>query len=214
MLKRVYAKWDNIRHQQDLRRHESTMYKRQKLDHDKSLVQEEMSTYRYRNTLGPGGALQKIQRRIYQDGLKKLQKNRWKNPAEKERWLAWCNGDGADALIPEELAMVSSDTWQYVIITYNYHIYILTFCRPISYDLPQPVGDEEDFDDDYKEGRDSEECEEEVIGDSDLEAEFELEENEYEKESSGDEESSQEETSDSASESAPSEDADDELARQ
>lgn len=186
-LQRVYKRWDDIRHQQDLRNHEHTMHKRQKLDDSKRTDQEEPSTYRWKNTFGPGGAFESIQRRIYQDGLEKIKKNRWKNAAEKEQWQAWRDGVGLGALSKDELSIVSSNNWQYVVITYIYNMYILTIRRPLNYELPAGVGDEEDLDEYYKEGRDSAECEEEVLGGSDLEEEFEQEKNEYEAEGSSEE---------------------------
>jgi hypothetical protein len=101
----VHSKWDNIKHQVDIRKHDRTLDKlkglkeKQPKSKDRARGEEQL--------FGSGGALEKIMRDEYTRGVKMLETNSFESQAAKEEWEKF-----RDELDPEELAMVTGQDWQ------------------------------------------------------------------------------------------------------
>ncbi|EFQ93695.1 hypothetical protein PTT_08841 [Pyrenophora teres f. teres 0-1] len=110
----------------------------------------------------PGGALQNILRNTYSEGLLKLNTNTFESSEAKKEFEEFVEG-----LTAEELQLVTDDEWQRE--------------EPTSvFDLLGNADIELEGDMPYVKGDDSDECEEEVDDDSDIDEHFRLLENEYE----------------------------------
>lgn len=104
-LKRVHRKWDDIDLEMDMRKHQQVLGKRKRSSVDEKKTVSEPGPVKY--LAGFGGALEQIMRMEYQRGHMLLKTNSFKNPAEKDQWVQWCN-----ELSPEELSIVTRDDWQ------------------------------------------------------------------------------------------------------
>ncbi|KAG9381552.1 hypothetical protein A1F94_007206 [Pyrenophora tritici-repentis] len=105
---------------------------------------------------GSGGVLQKILRKTYQEGLAKLNNNDFESKEAKREFEKF-----VEELTPDEMKVVTDNDW---------HILDLLGDADIELEGDKP----------YVKGDDSDECEEEVDYDSDLEEHFNSLEDEYE----------------------------------
>lgn len=103
-LQKVHKKWANIQFEIDMRKHEASLMKVG--SGDKTSGQGGGSRVE-KALFSAGGTVEKLQRKIYEDGLHKLKTNSFADQQEKTEWE-----DFRDSLTPEELATVSSEQWQ------------------------------------------------------------------------------------------------------
>ncbi|EMD63972.1 hypothetical protein COCSADRAFT_141976 [Bipolaris sorokiniana ND90Pr] len=137
----AHKKWSKIQNEIDKRRHKKTLHRVQEASKSSSSQpRQSRSTTRL---FASGGALEKLLRDEYQNGLHKLENNSFESKQEKDEWQAF-----VEALSPDELALVTDSQWEKR--------------------EPTPIHDQFDPDIEladnkpYIEGYGSDECEEEV----------------------------------------------------
>ncbi|KAI0568676.1 hypothetical protein TUN199_11550, partial [Pyrenophora tritici-repentis] len=158
-LTHVHRKWDAITKQVDMRKHEITIAKVLSKD-DKPT--HDISGRGIARIYGSGGVLQKILRKTYQEGLAKLNNNDFESKEAKREFEKF-----VEELTPDEMKVVTDNDWQ-------------QREPPSILDLLGDADIELEGDKPYVKGDDSDECEEEVDYDSDLEEHFNSLEDEYE----------------------------------
>ncbi|KAF7448606.1 hypothetical protein A1F99_079700 [Pyrenophora tritici-repentis] len=158
-LTHVHRKWDAITKQVDMRKHEITIAKVLSKD-DKPT--HDISGRGIARIYGSGGVLQKILRKTYQEGLAKLNNNDFESKEAKREFEKF-----VEELTPNEMKVVTDNDWQ-------------QREPPSILDLLGDADIELEGDKPYVKGDDSDECEEEVDYDSDLEEHFNSLEDEYE----------------------------------
>ncbi|KAE8841946.1 hypothetical protein CFE70_001394 [Pyrenophora teres f. teres 0-1] len=156
----VHKKWHDITKEIDMRKHKKTL--EGILGTEEGEPRKELQGRGMQRVFGPGGALQNILRNTYSEGLLKLNTNTFESSEAKKEFEEFVEG-----LTAEELQLVTDDEWQRE--------------EPTSvFDLLGDADIELEGDMPYVKGDDSDECEEEVDDDSDIDEHFRLLENEYE----------------------------------
>jgi hypothetical protein len=103
-LIRVHKKWKSIQHEIDMRKHAATMEKKAGGD---QLLLPQAGGRVAKALFSKGGSVEKLMRRVYQEGLEKLKNNSFESNEEKKEWE-----DFRDNLDPSELEVVTSRLWQ------------------------------------------------------------------------------------------------------
>jgi hypothetical protein len=100
----VHKKWENIYQEVDMRHHQRALKKVSEADKSNSdTIPRGRAVQR---VYGSGGALQKIMRKTYQEGLAKLINNTFESKEAKVEWQQF-----VDSLTPDEMAIVRDENW-------------------------------------------------------------------------------------------------------
>jgi hypothetical protein len=101
---RIHKKWEQLHHEIDLRQHQHTLSKlgKSKANNSSKHTQSRAMQRIYQ----PGGTLEKSMRKIYREGLLKLNTNSFENQAAKEDWQNF-----VAQLLPEELSAMTDEHW-------------------------------------------------------------------------------------------------------
>ncbi|RMZ71905.1 hypothetical protein GMOD_00009263 [Pyrenophora seminiperda CCB06] len=162
-LDNAHKKWDTINHQVAMRKHHQILAQTTAIDEDSSEGGPQPRCAL--RLFGKGGTLEKIMRKTYEEGLANLNDNSFESKEAKNEWEEF-----VDKLTPEELSMVTNKTWTQhepkpvFDLIKNADKVILEAYKP------------------YIPGKNSDECEEEVDDDSEIDDYFNQQDNEYETE--------------------------------
>ncbi|KAI0573131.1 hypothetical protein TUN199_10205 [Pyrenophora tritici-repentis] len=161
-LDAIHKKWSHIYHQADLRTHSKVLENASEANDNSSDFSTSRSALRI---YGRGGALDKIMRETYSDGLAKLQSNSFDSKQAKKEWQAF-----VAQLEPSELTMVQDKDWRRVEPESIIDAMGIDDSTMLSSDKP------------YYRGDASDECEEEDDDDAEIDAYYNSVEDEYETE--------------------------------
>ncbi|KAL7771314.1 hypothetical protein CFE70_001257 [Pyrenophora teres f. teres 0-1] len=155
----VYKKWHNITKEIDIRKYKKTL--EGILGTKEGEPRKELQGRGMQRVFGPGSALQNILRNTYSEGLLKLNTNTFESSEAKKEFKEFIEG-----LTAKELQLVTDNEWQRE--------------EPTSvFDLLGDADIKLEGDMPYVKGDDSDEYEEEVDNDSNIDEYFRLLENKY-----------------------------------
>lgn len=102
----VNSKWDRLEKEVNMRQHRSIMYGSSAAQPGlkPSPAKGSRATLR---VFGPGGVYEKALRKEYEEGLWRLENNKFRNEAAKQEWISFRN-----QLTDEEKAVVTAGDWK------------------------------------------------------------------------------------------------------